>query len=117
MNYDWVEQQRKARERANLPIDRKPLVWAVLGLTVAIIGIVVMQVNVGVGLATILGGVIVTTIITSWWFNEMSLRNLGRGLKALDELEVIARQPPPIAPPPSPQEKPEPQVPDTHPPR
>lgn len=118
MKYNQAEREKQARERADLPIDRAPLVWAVLGLVVAVIGIVVMEVNVWVGLLLILGGVIATTVITDRWHNEMSLRNLGRGLRALDELETIARQaPPPITASIPSEEKAEsqPQVPDTSP--
>ena len=119
MKYNQAEREKQARERADLPIDRTPLVWAVLGLVVAVIGIAVMEVNVWVGLLLIFGGVITTTIITDRWHNEMSLRNLGGGLRALDELEVIARQasPAPRSVPSEQEAESQPQVPDTHPPR
>jgi hypothetical protein len=109
MTYDEAKIEKQARARANLPIEHWPLGWAVLGLVIAVIGIVIMQSDLSIlipgnpevgnikpwiGLGMILGGVIATTIITDRWHKEMSLRNLGKGLRTLDALDEIAKPKP-----------------------
>lgn len=121
IRYDAAEWEKKARARAHLPIDKRPIALGYMMLLVAVIGIVLMSIDnsIWLGLGLVLGGTILATVIGAWWFNEMSLRNLGKGLRVLDELESIARRVPPPTPTIPPQEKTEssPQVPDTHPPR
>jgi uncharacterized membrane protein YidH (DUF202 family) len=103
-----MNREEMARKKADLPIERGMLAWAVVSLLVAMAGIVVihfgvfrsMLVGTGVdnlwlGLGMVLSGVISSAIITDRWHNEMSLRNLGKGLRTLEALAIAAKASPP----------------------
>jgi uncharacterized membrane protein YidH (DUF202 family) len=99
-----MNREEMARKKADLPIERGMLAWAVVSLLVSVFGVAVIhfgifkQVLIGsgidnlwIGLVLVLSGVSVSTIITSAWHNEMSLRNLGSGLRTLDALSLAAQ--------------------------